>query len=142
MVGENISAAGRMAAIVDSYDAMTSQRPYRPAISPSMALAQLYDERGNQFDPALVAAFVRTVGIYPVGTLVQLESGHLAVVDEIHDENTLTPVVRVIYHTTRRQYVEPVTVDLARKVGNHYGQIVRAESYERWGLSPLRWQPA
>ncbi|MBK7413773.1 MAG: hypothetical protein IPJ38_00110 [Dechloromonas sp.] len=68
MVGENISAAGRMAAIVDSYDAMTSQRPYRPAISPSMALAQLYDERGNQFDPALVAAFVRTVGIYPVGT--------------------------------------------------------------------------
>lgn len=142
MVGESISAAGRMAAIVDSYDAMTSQRPYRPAISPSMALAQLYDERGNQFDPALVAAFVRTVGIYPVGTLVQLESGHLAVVDEIHDENTLTPVVRVIYHAARRQYVEPVTVDLARKVGNHYGQIVRAENYERWGLSPLRWQPA
>ena len=142
MVGESISAAGRMAAIVDSYDAMTSQRPYRPAISPSMALAQLYDERGNQFDPALVAAFVRTVGIYPVGTLVQLESGHLAVVDEIHEENTLTPIVRVIYHTVRRQYVEPVTVDLARKVGNHYGQIVRAESYERWGLSPLRWQPA
>ena len=142
MVGENISAAGRMAAIVDSYDAMTSQRPYRQAISPSMALAQLYEEGGNQFDPALVAAFVRTVGIYPVGTLVRLESGHLAVVDAIHDDNTLTPVVRVIYHTARRQYVEPVMVDLARKVGNHYGQIVRAENYERWGLNPLRWQPA
>ena len=140
--GENISAAGRMAAIVDSYDAMTSQRPYRPAISPSMALAQLYDERGNQFDPALVAAFVRTVGIYPVGTLVLLESGHLAVVDEIHHDNSLTPVVRVIYHTKRRQYVTPVTVDLARKVGNHYGQIVGVETFERWGLSPLRWQPA
>ena len=140
--GENISAAGRMAAIVDSYDAMTSQRPYRPAISPSMALAQLYDERGNQFDPALVAAFVRTVGIYPVGTLVLLESGHLAVVDEIHPDNSLTPVVRVIYHSGRRQYVTPVTVDLARKVGNHYGQIVGVETFERWGLSPLRWQPA
>ena len=142
MAGDEISAAGRMAAIVDSYDAMTSQRPYRPAISPSMALAQLYDERGNQFDPALVAAFVRTVGIYPVGTLVLLESGHLAVVDATHAENTLTPIVRVIYHTGRQQYVAPVTVDLARKFGNHYGQIVRAESFERWGLSPLRWQPA
>ncbi|MEN9480060.1 MAG: hypothetical protein RLZZ298_1455 [Pseudomonadota bacterium] len=142
MLGASISAAGRMAAIVDSYDAMTSQRPYRPAISPSLALAQLYDEGGNQFDPALVAAFVRTVGIYPVGTLVLLESGHLAVVDEICADNPLTPVVRVIYHTTRRLYVEPVKVDLARKVGNHYGQIVRAENFERWGLSPLRWQPA
>ena len=142
MVGEDISLAGRMASIVDSYDAMTSQRPYRSAISPSMALARLYDERGNQFDPALVAAFVRTVGIYPVGTLVLLESGHLAVVDEIHPENSLTPVVRVIYHAGRKQYVDPVSVDLARKFGNHYGQIVRAESYERWGLSPLRWQPA
>lgn len=140
--GENISAAGRMAAIVDSYDAMTSQRPYRLAISPSMALAQLYDERGNQFDPALVAAFVRTVGIYPVGTLVLLESGHLAVVDEIHPDNSLTPVVRVIYHTGRGQYVAPTTVDLARKMGNHYGQIVGVETFERWGLSPLRWQPA
>lgn len=142
MVGEDISLAGRMASIVDSYDAMTSQRPYRQAISPSMALARLYDERGSQFDPALVAAFVRTVGIYPVGTLVLLESGHLAVVDATHLENSLTPIVRVIYHTGRQQYVEPVTVDLARKFGNHYGQIVRAESYERWGLSPLRWQPA
>lgn len=142
MIGEGISTAGRMAAIVDSYDAMTSPRPYRPAISPSKALAQLYDERGNQFDPALVAAFVRTVGIYPVGTLVQLESGHLAVVDEIHPDHSLTPVVRVIYHTGRSQYVTPVTVDLARKAGNHYGQIVRIETFERWGISPLRWQPA
>lgn len=142
MAGDEISAAGRMAAIVDAYDAMTSDRPYRPAISPSVALRQLFDQGGTQFDPALVAAFVRTVGIYPVGTLVLLESGHLAVVDEVHHDNLLSPLVRVIYHTARRQYVAPVAVDLARKVGNHYGQIVRAESYERWGISPLRWQPA
>ena len=142
MAGDEISPAGRMAAIVDAYDAMTSDRPYRPAISPSHALRQLYDQGGTQFDPALVAAFVKTIGIYPVGTLVLLESGHLAVVDEVHHDNLLTPVVRVIYHTERRQYVVPVEVDLSRKVGNHYGQIVRAENYERWGISPLRWQPA
>lgn len=142
MAGDEISLAGRMAAVVDSYDAMTSDRPYRPAISPSLALRQLYDQGGGQFDPELVAAFVRTIGVYPVGTLVLLESGHLAVVEELHHESILSPVVRVIFHTGRRQYVEPVRVDLARVVGNHYGQIVRAETYERWGLSPLRWQPA
>lgn len=142
MAGDEISLAGRMAAIVDSYDAMTSDRPYRPAISPFLALRQLYDQGGTQFDPALIAAFVRTVGIYPVGTLVRLESGHLAVVEEVHHDNLLSPVVRVIYHAARRQYVAPAVVDLSRKVGNHYGQIVGAETFERWGLSPLRWQPA
>lgn len=143
MAGDEISTAGRMAAIVDTYDAMTSTRPYRAAMSPSLALRQLYDDGGTQYDPALVAAFVRTVGIYPVGTLVLLESGHLAVVEQLHPDNMLTPVVRVIYHTGRRQYVTaPAEVDLSRKIGNHYGQIVRAESYERWGISALRWQPA
>lgn len=142
MAGDEISLAGRMAAIVDTYDAMTSDRPYRPAISPSIALRQLYDQAGAEFDPALVAAFVRTVGVYPVGTLVMLEFGHLAVVEAVHHDNLLSPIVRVIYHSGRRQYIEPVQVDLARKVGNHYGQIIRAESFERWGLSPLRWQPA
>ena len=142
MAGDEISVAGRMAAIVDSYDAMTSDRPYRPAISPSLALRQLYDQGGTQFDPALIAAFVRTVGVYPVGTLVMLESGHLAVVEEVNHDNLLSPVVRVIYHAVRRQYVTPVRMDLAMKVGNHYGQIVGAEKFERWALSPLRWQPA
>ena len=143
MAGDEISVAGRMAAIVDTYDAMTSDRPYRAAMSPSHTLRQLYDEGGTQYDPALVAAFVKTVGIYPVGTLVLLESGHLAVVEQLHAENMLTPTVRVIYHTGRQQYVTtPVSLDLSRKVGNHYGQIVRAETFERWGISPMRWQPA
>jgi HD-GYP domain-containing protein (c-di-GMP phosphodiesterase class II) len=142
MAGDEISLAGRMAAIVDTYDAMTSDRPYRAAMSPSHTLRQLYDDSGTQYDPALVAAFVKTVGIYPVGTLVLLESGHLAVVEQLHADNMLTPIVRVIYHAARQQYVTPVEVDLARKIGNHYGQIVHAETFERWGLSPLRWQPA
>lgn len=139
--GDQISLAGRMAAIVDTYDAMTSDRPYRAAISPSLALRQLYGEAGRQFDPELITTFVRTVGIYPIGTLVLLESGHLAVVDQVHPQNLLSPVVKVIYHSGHRQYVSPVVVDLARKIGNHYGQIVRAESYERWGINPQRWQP-
>ena len=50
---------------------------------------------------------------------------------------------RIFYHTGRQQYLtEPVDIDLSRKIGNHYGQIVRAETFERWGISPLRWLPA
>ncbi len=141
MAGDEITLGGRMAAIVDTYDAMTSDRPYRPALSPALALRQLYAQGGSDFDPMLVASFVKTVGVYPVGTLVLLESGHLAVVDEINHEHLLSPIVRVIYHAGRSQYVTPQMVDLSRKVGNHYGQIVRAETFERWGLSAVRWQP-
>lgn len=139
--GEAISAAGRMAAIVDSYDAMTSDRPYRRALSPVAALRQMYQKTGSLFDPGLVAGFVHTVGVYPVGTLVRLESGHLAVVDEVHCDDLLHPIVRVIFHAGRRQYVTPVWVDLSRRYGNHFGQVVRAEEYENWGINPLRWQP-
>lgn len=142
MAGDDISAAGRMAAIVDTYDAMTSDRPYRRALSPAAALRQMYDEGGSLFDPELVAGFIHTVGIYPVGTLVRLESGHLGVVEEVHHDDLLRPVVRVIFHAGRRQYVTPVQVDLARRYGNHFGQVVRIEEFEDWGISPLRWQPA
>lgn len=142
MAGDEISLAGRLAAIVDTYDAMTSDRPYRAALSPTQALRELYEQGGAQFDPTLVAGLVKTLGVYPVGTLVLLESGHLGVVEQLNYEQVFKPVVNVIYHASRRQYVTPVSVDLTRKVGNHYGQIVRAESFERWGLSPVRWLPA
>lgn len=142
MAGDEISLAGRLAAIVDTYDAMTSDRPYRAAMSPTEALRQLYEQGGQQYDPGLVSGLVKTLGIYPVGTLVMLESGHLAVVESLHADNLLSPVVNVIYHGGRQQYVSPVRVDLARTVGNHYGQIVRAEEFGHWQLSPTRWQPA
>ena len=76
-----------------------------------------------------------------MGTLVRLESGHLAVVEAQNAGQPLRPLVKVIYQSDRRQYVEPTTVDLSRKVGNHYGKITKAENFERWGISPLRWQP-
>ena len=106
-----------------------------------LALGQVFSAGGREFDPGLLSSFVRAVGIYPVGSLVRLESGHLAVVEELHPEHLVSPVVRVIYHAGRRQYVAPVLADLAAPVGNHYGQIVRAENFADWGLSAIRWQP-
>ncbi len=142
VAGEEISLAGRLVAVVDAYDAMTSDRPYRNALSPTAALRQLYEAGGQTYDPAMVAALVKTVGVYPVGTLVLLESGHLAVIHALHASDPATPVVTVIYHTERQHYITPVRVDLSRSVGNPFGRVVRAESYARWGISPQRWQPA
>jgi len=140
--GEAISRAGGMAAIADTYDAMTSDRPYRRAMAPVTALRQLYQEEGRRFHPELVAAFVHTVGVYPVGSLVRLESGHLGVVQENRPDDLLNPVVKIIFDADERRYVTPVQVDLARRHANAFGAIVRAESFETWGLSSLRWQPA
>ncbi|MDD2885500.1 MAG: HD-GYP domain-containing protein [Dechloromonas sp.] len=142
VAGDEISLAGRMVAVVDAYDAMTSDRPYRKALSPTAALRHLYEAGGQSFDPALVAALVKTVGVYPVGTLVRLESDHLAVVHALHASEPTTPVVTVIYHAGRQHYITPVRVDLSRLVGNPFGRVVRAESFTHWGISPQRWQPA
>ncbi|MEY2633654.1 MAG: hypothetical protein RIR00_2308 [Pseudomonadota bacterium] len=140
--GEQISLAGRLAAIVDSYDAMTSERPYRHALSPALALRDLYQQGGNRMDLSLVQSLIRTLGIYPIGTLVRLESNHLAVVLEQNSDDLLRPVVRVIYDINRSLYVSPVRMDLSRKTGNNFGGIVAIEEYRRWGILPTAFEPA
>lgn len=78
--GDQISLFAQMAGIVDSYDAMTSDRPYSPAISPSSAIKSLYHSRGTEFDAVLVEEFIQAVGLYPAGTLVLLSSGEVGIV--------------------------------------------------------------
>lgn len=140
--GHEISLGGRMAAIVDTYDAMTSDRPFRLAASPGLVLQDLYAQGGSKLDQGLVHEFVKAVGVYPVGTLVRLESGHLAVVQAQHPSEPTTPLVKVIYNGTHKHYVKPVLADLSLRVGNHYGKIVSIEDFYRWGLQPKGWEPA
>lgn len=76
--GENITVFARMAAIIDTYDAMISERPHQQAVAPAVALKRLVHDPG--LDQNLVRQFVRCVGVHPVGSLVQLKSGRLAIV--------------------------------------------------------------
>ncbi len=80
LAAEDIPILGKLAAIVDSYDAMTSDRPYRRAVSPHRALRKLYAQRNEKFQDALVEQFIQCIGIYPVGSLVELSTGEVAVV--------------------------------------------------------------
>jgi HD-GYP domain-containing protein (c-di-GMP phosphodiesterase class II) len=134
--GEAISLYGRMAAIVDVYDAITSERVYHKGMAPTEALRKLLDWSANHFEPKLVQAFIRSVGIYPTGTLVRLESKRLAVVQAQHADKPMQPTVKVIFHTAGH-YLQPEDVDLRRSQDH----IAGYEDFAAWNIDPARWLP-
>lgn len=137
--GEQISTVGRMAAIVDVYDAITSNRAYRKAISPAAAVQKLFEWSKDHFDPEMTKVFLKSVGIYPIGTLVRLESGRLGVVVEQSESHLLTPVVRVMYDGRRQHYISPEDVDLSRSMGaGGADHIVGYEQAEKLGIDVAR----
>ena len=111
--GEQLSLIGRMSAIVDVYDALTSVRVYKDAWEPTLALKKLLEWSPDHFDPDLVQHFIRCLGIYPVGSLVQLESGLAGIVTEPGDD-MLRPKLRVIYNVIKQRYEKVRDIDLAR----------------------------
>ncbi|XLM20989.1 phosphodiesterase, partial [Chromobacterium piscinae] len=137
--GDEISQLGQMAAIVDVYDALTSDRCYHQGMSPTDALRKIYEWSKFHFNPELVQAFMRAIGIYPIGTLVRLESGRLGVVVEQNDHNLISPKVKVFFSIKSNTHIPPEIVDLSRRLGAGGGDsIVKHESPEKWHIDPLR----
>lgn len=132
LAGEAISQIGRMTAIVDVYDALTSTRVYRKGQEPTLVMKRLLEWSGSHLDHELVQRFIRTLGIYPVGALVRLSSGRLAVVVE-QGEDLLRPTVRVVFDTTRRLRLQPRDLDLARTASE---EIQDYEDPAAWKLDP------
>ncbi|TNE76654.1 MAG: HD-GYP domain-containing protein [Gammaproteobacteria bacterium] len=112
--GEEISVYGRMVAITDVYDAITADRVYHKGMTPTQGLKKLLEWSGDHLDPVLVKQFIRCIGLYPVGSLVLLESGRLAAVVEANEHDQRLPVVRVMYNTKFRLPIPVETIDLAR----------------------------
>ncbi len=113
LAGDAISFIARMGAVCDVYDAVTSNRPYKAGWDPAEAIAHMASWRGH-FDRAVFAAFVKTVGIHPTGSIVRLASGRLAVVVEQNAGAPTTPVVKVFYSTKANLRLPPERVDLVR----------------------------
>lgn len=132
--GFGISQAGRMAAIADAYDALTSNRAHRRAMEPSAALALLYEEAGKAYDPDLVQRFIQFMGVYPIGSLVRLESDRLGVVLDLGEGNRLNPVIRVVFDARRERRLTPWDLDLS---GQRRDRITGFEDPADWGLDPL-----
>jgi putative nucleotidyltransferase with HDIG domain len=134
--GNEINEFGRMAAIVDVYDAITSDRCYHRGMLPSEALRKLFEWSEFHFDRTLVQHFIRCMGIYPVGTLVSLESGLIGVVMDHGERSLLQPIVRIIYDIIRKQPIDPYAVDLSQLEGGSEDRIKGYEQPEKWDIKP------
>ncbi|WP_439826138.1 HD-GYP domain-containing protein [Aeromonas caviae] len=112
--GDQLSLYTRMSGIVDVYDAVTADRVYKQGMQPTQAFRILLKGVDLHFDADLVTRFIKCMGVYPVGTLVQLSNQRLAIVMQRNEQQPLKPVVKVIYHAGHRHYLEVQWLDLAK----------------------------
>ena len=130
--GDDISLFARMAAICDTYDALVSTRQHRSALGPSEAIVELYKLKG-EFDECLLNSFIKSVGIYPSGSLVRLESRRLGCVSAQRRDQLTRPVVRIFYSITDRAHLPVQELDLADVP--EPDRILGREEPGRWGLA-------
>jgi HD-GYP domain-containing protein (c-di-GMP phosphodiesterase class II) len=111
--GDRIPVLGKVAGIVTFYDETVNPRGQLHPLSPSKAVAKLYELRGVEFQSDLVVEFIRAIGLYPTGTLVQLNTGEVAVVVEQNFQRRLKPKVMVVTDAYKQLLPEPVYLDMA-----------------------------
>ncbi|MDY7538053.1 HD-GYP domain-containing protein [Undibacterium sp. RTI2.1] len=134
--GEQISLFARMGAVCDVYDAITSNRPYKQGWCPAESLRKMAEWSKGHFDEKIFQAFVKSIGIFPVGTLIRLESGRLGVVVEQQvGKSLLLPKVRVFFSIKSLGYIVPELIDLAR--AGSQDKIVGREDASKWGLKDI-----
>ncbi len=112
LAGNHIPIFGRIMGLVDSYDAMTSNRPYSASRSPHKAVGELYEHRGSLFQADLVEQFIQACGIYPIGSIVELTNGQVGVITAIHSLKRLRPTVMVLLDKDKRPLSQFVGLDL------------------------------
>jgi HD-GYP domain-containing protein (c-di-GMP phosphodiesterase class II) len=132
---EQISVFAKMGAVCDVYDAITSNRPYKAGWDPAESIRKMTEWTNGHFDARIFQAFVKSIGIYPVGSLVRLSSGRLGVVAEQSEKSLLTPRIKVFFSTKSMAYIPPELIDLSRP--NVSEKIVAREDVEKWGIKNL-----
>lgn len=114
LAGDEIPVFARIAAIADCYDAITNNRQYAKAISPSSAIKLLYKWKDIDFQGELVEEFIQAVGIYPTGTLVELSSGEIAIVVAESRVRRLKPKVLILLDSDKKPSTETRSIDLSQ----------------------------
>jgi putative nucleotidyltransferase with HDIG domain len=129
-----ISLYAKMGAVCDVYDAITSNRPYKAGWDPAESLSKMAEWSDGHFDPAIFQAFVKSLGIYPVGSLVRLSSGRLGVVVG-QSRSLLAPRIKVFYSTRAAARVQPELVDLS--LPGCREKIASREDPAHWNFTDL-----
>ncbi|MFN3714328.1 MAG: HD-GYP domain-containing protein [Alcanivoracaceae bacterium] len=120
--GNQIPLLARIAGIVDTYDAITSPRPFAEPVTSTEAVSVLYDQRDKGFQSALVEQFIQAIGVYPTGTLVELSSREVGVVIAQNPTRRLRPQVMVLLDHDKRHLSMPQVVDLLQVERDDFGQ--------------------
>lgn len=135
--GDQISPFGQMTAIVDIYDALTSERCYKNAMPPTAAMRKIFEWSNSYLNRDLVESFIAHLGIYPIGTLVRLRSGFIAVVVDHGRKGLLCPVVQAVFDTKRQRFTQPFEIDLSKESkADSLHEIAGCEEPDKWALSP------
>ncbi|EED36641.1 HD-GYP domain protein [Luminiphilus syltensis NOR5-1B] len=120
--GDEIPVFGRIAAVIDTFDAMTSQRVYARAISPSEAIHKLNKYRDTTLQAEIVDEFIQAIGVYPAGTIVELSSGEIAVVVAEGRVRRLRPTVTVLLDADKLPVDKPYVIDLRERLNDGHGK--------------------
>ncbi len=131
----DISVFAKMAAVCDVYDAITSNRPYKSGWDPAESLRKMAAWSNGHFDGKIFQAFVKSLGIYPIGSLVRLTSGRLGVVVDQTGKSLTMPMVKVFFSTKSNLRIIPMVVDLSHSTTNE--KIVSREDPAKWKFSDL-----
>jgi putative nucleotidyltransferase with HDIG domain len=133
--GDAISLFAKMGAVCDVYDAITSNRPYKSGWDPAESIRKMTEWSTGHFDQRIFQAFVKSVGIYPIGSLVRLESGRLGIVVDQTELSLLAPKVRVFFSTKANAHIPLEVVDLSAR--NAPDKIVSREDPAKWNFADL-----
>jgi len=131
---DDISLYAKMASVCDVYDAITSNRPYKSGWDPAESLRRMAEWSGH-FDPKVFQAFVKSIGIYPVGSLVRLKSGRIGVVTEQSPTSLTTPMVKAFFSTKSNMRIVPSLVDLS--LPHTLEKIIGREDPAQWHFPDL-----
>lgn len=128
LTGTQIPLLARIAGIVDTYDAITSPRPWADAITPTEAVSLLYEQREKKFQGKLVEQFIQAVGVYPTGTLVELSNGEVGAVIAQNTARRLRPQVMVVLDAGKAPLPRPHVVDLMSTDSDEAGRPLAVTS--------------
>jgi HD-GYP domain-containing protein (c-di-GMP phosphodiesterase class II) len=132
--GEDISSYARIAAIADLYDAITSDRPYRLAMLPHEAYEVVLGSRGNKLDPVITDVFLENVALFPIGTMVLLDSGETGVVTAVHPGLHARPVIKVVLDKFGKQITDQdKTIDLTKELTKFIVKVFKPEEVVAFG---------
>jgi putative nucleotidyltransferase with HDIG domain len=129
--GEALTLFARMGAVCDVYDAITSNRSYKKGWEPAESIRKMAEWKNGHFDEVVFHAFVKTVGIYPTGTLLKLKSGRLCVVTDQSKKSLIQPIVKVFFSTRSNVHIPLEIVDLSKSTDS----IACLENPQQWGFN-------